>query len=127
MKKLLFLLAIVTLFTACSWAGGGGSNNVSTIYNESSYLLSKKVTDFDPKFGYEVTVYEKDTVDSLKIIENKVFVPKKIFEKIPEPNDSINVIINYIKDVEYGRTRNDHPAFWDFRFNLCIGYEILKK
>ncbi len=129
MKKLVFLLILSVFITACKWSGSDHSVKVSTFNNENCYLMSKKTTDFDRKYGYEVLCYTNDTIDKLKIKDIKVFIPKQIFERIPDPNDTMNVVIYYIKNIEYGDNSGEFSFFsiWDFQFNLCIGYHTVKK
>lgn len=120
----IFVIGISFSLTSCSWAGNGSKGNPSTIKNDSGFLLTKTPTDFDVKFGYEVLVY-KTSDDSTKIIPIKVFIPKSIWDKLPEPDDYVDVKIQYIESIEYGEdTHLSEISMWDKQFNLCIGYTI---
>ncbi len=121
--SLLSLIFIVfTSLSSCTWAGQSGKKETtSTLNNKTGILISKNPSDFDKKFGYEIMVW-KTAEDSLR--QNiSVFVPKKTWERLPVPNDSTEVTIEYIEDVEYGNNR-DNPSFWDFQFNLCTGFTV---
>ena len=122
MKNLIFFLFTVMIFSisSCTWAGRGDFKFVdaSTMHNKTGNLVSKKITDYDAKYGYEVSVWNR-TKDSL-FEYTKVFVPKSTYERLPEPNDTIQVVLEYIEGIEYG-TRDGSPSLWDARFNLCTG------
>lgn len=118
----IFVIGISFSLTSCSWAGNDSKGDASTIKNDSGFLLTKTPTDFDVKFGYEVLVY-KTSDDSTKIIPIKVFIPKSTWERLPEPDDYVDVNIQYIKSIEYGEGNNP-SLIWDKQFNLCIGYIV---
>jgi hypothetical protein len=122
-NNLLMLLRMGMLFSfwSCSYAGTNKKDTVSSIYNDSGTLVTKTPSDFDKKFGYELLV-TKILGDSSKMIESKVFVSSQTWKKLPKPTDSIAIIIEYVRDIEYGE--NGGVTFWDQRFNLCVGYHI---
>lgn len=125
-NRLFFFFCILVIgisfsLTSCHGAGNGSKGDASTIKNDSGFLLTKDPTDFDTKFGYEVLVY-KTSGDSTKIIPIKVFIPKSTWDKLPEPNEYVDVKIQYIESIEYGGS--DDPSLWDEQFNLCVGYTI---
>jgi hypothetical protein len=127
MKKLLFLCFIGMVFflsSCCSWAGDDKKDNASTACNYTGRLVTKTPTDFDVKFGYEVLVYSYSN-DSNTIIDKKVFISKNTWERLPVPNDTTIVNIEYVENIEYGENTHDIPSvLWDFQFNMCTGYTV---
>jgi hypothetical protein len=117
------VLILITLSSCCKWAGSNGVNEECCL-NYSGRLLKKSYSDFDRKFGYE-TVINIDNGDSTMNIV-KVFIPQRTWVKLPEPNDTIIVNIQYIKNIEYGSTKDRWGSFWDFQFNLCTGFTVEK-
>lgn len=125
-NKLFFLFCIFIIsftLTSCSWAGGSSKDNASTMKNGSGFLLTKTPTDFDSKFGYEVLVYQI-SADSTEMTPIKVFIPKNTWNKLPEPNDNIDVNIQYVENIEYGEKSETPLTLWDKQFNLCVGYTV---
>jgi len=116
MKKKVYLLSlfIVTICTliSCNFDNGGNSSqDASTTNNYSGILLSKTPLDFDVALGCEVLVYKilRDSTPT----KTFVWVSKNTFEKIPRPNDSCIVWIEYIKDLQPSMRK---------RTNVCVGY-----
>ena len=129
MKKLInfptyvVVLTIITMFslTSCKWVGGNSKGKASSMDNYVGRLVTKVPLDFDDKFGYEVIVLELKEDSTFKTC--KVLVPRKTWGKLPEPNDSTVVMIEYISDIEYGE--NGAVSLYDFQSNICTGYTIV--
>lgn len=99
MKKILYVLMLsisITLVTGCSGPGGWKKEDASSMNNFSETLVSKKATDYDVAYGYEVLVNNYDSVSS-KTIYKEIWVPRVSFEKMPEPNDTTKVILHYLQ------------------------------
>ena len=127
MKKLVFLciFGIVFLLSSCvSWSGSDSKKDASTVFNTRGRLVTKTPTDFDKKFGYEVLVYHSSPNDSTRIVDEKVFVSKNTWERLPVPNDTTIVYLEYVEKIEYGYNTNGPSLLWDIRFNMCIGYTV---
>ena len=127
-NKILSLFFIIILFlSSCTFAGSGKEKTVSSIKNKCGLLLKKIPSDFDEKFGYKALVYEIKG-DSSKLIEtNKVFISKETWERLPEPNDSISINIEYIENIEYGKgVYLGFLSLWDYQLNICTGFTIDK-
>lgn len=127
MKNLIIFFFCIVTFTlsSCTWAGKVTSknpNNASTYKTATGILVSKKITNFDRKFGYEVMVYNTDKNNAQLREYTKVFIAKNTWERIPDPNDSTKITIEYVKDIEYGA--NDGLSLWDQQFNFCTGYTV---
>ena len=77
----------------------------------------------DWKFGFEVMVwlYADDTA---KIVYKKVYVSKNTWERLPSPSDTVIVNIEYVENIEYGKTDYGRSIIWDVRFNMCTGYTV---
>jgi len=122
----IFVISISFTLTSChTWAGEGSKKNASTLKNGHGVLLTKTPTNFDDKFGYEVLIYQISP-DSTEMTSIKVFVPKNTWDRLPEPDDDTDVNIEYIENIEYGDSESPSSllSFWDFQFNLCVGYTI---
>jgi len=118
----LFLFAVFSL-TACKYAGDNLKKDVSLKDNNEGHLITKVPSDFDNKFGYEVAVsiVSGDSVSETQ----KVFISQKTWQRLPEPNDTTTVIIEYVQNIEYGNGNYAFFSFWDFQFNVCTGYRII--
>jgi hypothetical protein len=126
MKKLInfsiCLVIIALLLTSCKRidsVGGDARKEASSSFNVVGHLITKAPSDFDKRFGYEVSVIDILKQDSINNI-SKVFVPKIVWERLPEPNDTTIVNIEYIQNIEYGEIKRS-------QFNLCVGYNVVIK
>jgi len=117
-----FLLFITLIFVlaSCKWAGGDSFKESPGYCNNQGRLVKKLYSSFDKKFGYE-TMVNLDPSDSTSLLK-KVFIPAKTWARIPTPNDTTVVYIEYIENIEYGY--NGFLSFWDNQFNLCTGFTV---
>lgn len=124
MKTILFTFIVIGIstFSSCKNAGGDKLEKASIYYNTSGILVSKTPSDYDRKYGYEVLVYEE--VDSFLLEDSKVFIPLSTWEKIPVPNDSTRVIIEYISDIAYGAVGGPDLQIFETNLNLATGFTI---
>lgn len=123
MKKILFVLLLLPfILNSCTYVGYDPKEQTSTYLNDSGYILSKTPIEFDRKFGYAVMVIKPNDTLNTSISYTKIFIPEKIYQKIPEPKDGIKIKIYFLKEIEYGETKYT-TFFWDFRFNL--GYDFI--
>lgn len=114
----------IFLTSCCSWAGDDYKKDASILYNYSGLLTTKIPSDFDDKFGYEVLVYVYSN-DSSTITGHEVYVSKNTWERLPEPNDTTIVKIEYVENIEYGKNWFS-SVLWDSQFNLCVGFTVDK-
>lgn len=102
MKNLIIIcLALVTFtLSSCNSKGGNDLEKASSVLLGQGILVSKDPIDFDSWYGVKLKVF---TLSRSKTrIYDDVWVSKRTWERLPSPEDTVDVVIEYLTNIDAG-------------------------